>query len=213
MLNPPLIAAFNHIEHTDIPAVVACVPHTLVSLSAKKMRDKPVGQLFKLGANIWIEQDAPDRQALKEALRVLEAGGAIGIFPEGHRSRSPGMKEARSGATYIAQRAGVPIVPIGLVGTDRLLRQPRPRVRAIIGQPFTLPTGRARTPDLARYTDIMMCAIASLLPVEYQGFYAGHPLIEEIRQHGTQSLIQQHASDAGHSRPSTDPTTTAQTQD
>jgi hypothetical protein len=66
-------------------------------------------------------------------------------------------------------------------GTEKLLKHPRPAVRVVIGKPYRLPEGRAKGDQLAEYTDRIMCAIAALLPEQYHGVYAGHPLIEEMR--------------------------------
>jgi 1-acyl-sn-glycerol-3-phosphate acyltransferase len=63
---------------------------------------------------------------------------------------------------------------------EKILKRPRPRVNLRVGRPFRLPEGRAKGEQLRDYTDRVMCAIAALLPEQYHGVYAGHPLIEEM---------------------------------
>ena len=81
------------------------------------------------------------------------------------------------GAAYLAARADVPIVPVGITGTEQikrnLLRLRRTDVRIVIGKPFRLPnSGRVRGQKLHEYTDLIMQRIAELLPEEYRGVYA-----------------------------------------
>ena len=78
---------------------------------------------------------------------------------------------------YLAARANVPIVPIGLTGTekikDNLPRLHRTHLRVVVGKPFRLPeNGRVRGHKLDEYTDLIMRRIAELLPEEYRGLYA-----------------------------------------
>jgi 1-acyl-sn-glycerol-3-phosphate acyltransferase len=100
--------------------------------------------------------------------------------PEGTRSKTGGLIEGREGIAFVATRANVPILPAALWGVEKILKRPRPRVNIRVGRPFRLPEGRAKGEQLHDYTDRVMCAIAALLPEQYHGVYAGHPLIEEM---------------------------------
>jgi 1-acyl-sn-glycerol-3-phosphate acyltransferase len=103
------------------------------------------------------------------------------IAPEGGRSHVTAMRRAKPGVGFILQRAGVPVVPVGLVGTTgdfvrRGLRGERPSVEIRIGQPIRLPPApelsserRAARQEIA---DLVMSHIAGLLPDEYRGVYA-----------------------------------------
>jgi 1-acyl-sn-glycerol-3-phosphate acyltransferase len=111
-------------------------------------------------------------------LTVLERGEVLGVAPEGTRAdESHALQEAKAGAAYIATRADVPIVPVGIVGTEKivhnLLRLRRTRVLITFGEPFRLPeVGHVRTQKLHEYTDLIMSRIAELLPEAYRGVYA-----------------------------------------
>ena len=102
----------------------------------------------------------------------------MGIAPEGTRARGPyALQEAKTGTAYLAARADVPIVPVGITGTEKIKRNlPRLRstdIRIVIGKPFRLPeSGYIRGAKLREYTDLIMQRIAELLPEEYRGAYA-----------------------------------------
>jgi 1-acyl-sn-glycerol-3-phosphate acyltransferase len=100
--------------------------------------------------------------------------------PEGRRSHAAGMQDARPGVAYIAARAGVPVVPVGITGAEaatqawRGLR--RGQLTMKIGKPITLPAIDLRSPSrkqaLRANTERVMRAIAELLPENYRGIYA-----------------------------------------
>ena len=178
---PPYIIASNHLSIFDIPAMNYPTPVGTVGMAAKKYRGRWMEPLFKLYSLIWVEQFSADTSALRDAMTVLKHGIGIAIAPEGTRSRTKQLIEARGGVAFIATRTNVPIVPGAVWGTEKVLRRPRPTVVARFGKPLQLPKGRAKGPELEAYTTQIMCAIAALLPEEYHGFYAGHPMIEEMR--------------------------------
>ena len=81
-----------------------------------------------------------DRTFIQTATRLLDEGSLVGIFPEGTRHREPGLGEGNEGVAFIAMRAGVTIIPVGIAGTDRIMpdgaRMLRfPRVTMVIGEP------------------------------------------------------------------------------
>jgi 1-acyl-sn-glycerol-3-phosphate acyltransferase len=111
----------------------------------------------------------------------------VGIAPEGIRSRdSEGLLEGKQGAALLAARAAVPIVPVGIVGSDKVyshwLKLRRPPITVRVGEPYTLPEFDMddRQGWLSKYTDEIMCRIASLLPPDYRGFYKDHPRLQEL---------------------------------
>lgn len=182
---PPYIVASNHMSYFDVPSLVPLLPRNVVGLAGAKYRGTWREFLFTLNAVIWVEQFSADREALKAAMLVLRHGYPLGIAPEGTRSKVGALIEGREGTAFIATRTNVPIVPCGLWGTEKVLRHPRPAVHVRLGKPIWLPEGRAKGPELEAYTEQIMCAIAALLPERYHGFYAGNPLIEEMRERVT----------------------------
>jgi 1-acyl-sn-glycerol-3-phosphate acyltransferase len=176
---PPYIVAINHLSVFDTPVLLTVCPHTIRALTAAKHKRNPIyAPLLVIMGSIWVRRGEVDRRALREALDVLKQGGVLGLAPEGTRARGTyALQEGKTGTAYLATRADVPIVPIGLAGTERikhnLLRLRRTYVRAVVGEPFRLPeNGRVRGQKLHEYTDLIMHRIAELLPEGYRGVYA-----------------------------------------
>ncbi len=178
---PPFIIASNHMSIFDIPAMNLPTPFGTVGMAAKKYKGRWMEPLFELYPVIWVEQFSADTRALRDAITVLKHGVPLAIAPEGTRSRVGHLIQGRAGVAFIANRANVPIVPGAVWGTEKVLKRPRPTVVARLGKPFRLPEGRAKGPQLEEYTTQIMCAIAALMPEQYHGYYAGHPVIEDMR--------------------------------
>ena len=119
-----------------------------------------------------------DREALRQADQSFAQGLALVMFPEGTRSKSGRLRHAFPGSALIALRSGVPILPVGITGTEKIkgvtwiLR--RPEITINIGCPFYLPSVSSRLTkvELAELTNSIMGRIAELLPPEYRGDYA-----------------------------------------
>jgi len=132
---------------------------------------------------IYVARGEVDREALSQSLKVLKAGGALAVAPEGTRSRQRGLQEGHDGASYLASRTGALIVPVAVWGHETTFqawrRLRRPRVFVVLCNPISLPTGatRARSEELHRYTEQIMLAIAREMPAEYRGVYAGRMLV------------------------------------
>jgi 1-acyl-sn-glycerol-3-phosphate acyltransferase len=177
--DPPYILVTNHLALFDSPVVLALCPHTARAFAAAKHKRNPFfALLLTVMDSVWVRRGEVDRKALQEALDVLERGEVLGVAPEGTRARGPyALQKGKIGAAYLATRADVPIVPLGITGTEKikhnLPRLRRTQVRVVVGEPFRLPnSGRVRNQDLREYTDLIMHRIAELLPEEYRGVYA-----------------------------------------
>ena len=126
----PMLVVANHCSNLDPPTVGWAVGHRtgrIVHFMAKEeMRSWPVaGLLARDSGVIFVRRGAGDRSAQRLALATLEQGGALGVFPEGTRSRDGRLAEGRAGAALLAMRTGVPIVPVGVAGTQHLFRDRR----------------------------------------------------------------------------------------
>lgn len=182
----PFLVVSNHLGSMDPPLVVSLFPARLglVGMAAMAHRkDFFVGWLLDKAGAVWVRRGEADREALRQALRVMESGRPLGIAPEGTRSRTGALIQGKSGATYLALKAGVPILPVAIAGTEKVFptwrRFRRPTVHVKIGPLFYLPSrGDARRSQHTAYCDdLIMTRLASMLPEAYRGYYAGHPLI------------------------------------
>jgi 1-acyl-sn-glycerol-3-phosphate acyltransferase len=85
-----------------------------------------------------------DREALRRCIAVVEAGEPLVLFPEGERKSGPVVQPLFDGAAYVALRAGVPIVPVGIGGSERVMPKGAKFIRphkchAIVGPPIVPP--------------------------------------------------------------------------
>ena len=104
-----------------------------------------IGRFIELLGAFSVRRGSPDRESLNRCLEVLAEGEPLVVFPEGTRQAGAEVGPLLEGAAYMALRSGVPIVPVGLAGTEAAMprgkRLPRPgRVVIVIGEPI-LPWG------------------------------------------------------------------------
>ena len=180
------IAAINHISIIDPPFITAFWPKALEPVGAVEVWSKPgQGILAALYGGIKVHRGEYDRQLIEEMLAALDAGLALLIAPEGGRTHAPGLRRGKPGIAYIVNKAHIPVIPVGMVGTtddflNKALHGKRPRLEMYIGKPVYLPPVTAKGAEkrlaLQRNADRIMLAIAELLPPEYRGVYANPDL-------------------------------------
>lgn len=181
-LKQPYIVTFNHVSMYDPPFAVACWPEMLEILGASDVWKKPFEGVFAyLYHGIQVHRGEYDRVVFDKALSVLESGRPLLMSPEGGRSHATALRRAKPGLAFIVERAAVPVIPVGIVGTtddffDKAIRAQRPILEMHIGKPLYLPaltgTGEQRRESRQRNADLVMAHIAGLLPEHYRGVYA-----------------------------------------
>ena len=183
-----IIMATNHMSRLDIPLLFLNPTRPdITALVTDKYQQYWFFRWFtRTAEGIWIDRTKADFTAFRQAAEVLKAGKALGIAPEGTRSTTGSLLEAKSGTALLAMRTGFPVVPVAITGTESAVSHfkhlRRPRLVTYFGQPIPPPplTRDDRDAALQRYTDEIMCQMAALLPPQYHGFYAGHPRLKEI---------------------------------
>jgi len=189
------VIATNHLGFVDVPiAFYALDRWDMFVLIAEKWGKiglvRWVGKYFNF---IFIDRFNPDIKALRKVISLMENNNILVIAPEGTRSRTGALIEAKPGVSYLATKLDRPIVPVAITGTEdknlfgNLKRLRRARITLTAGQAFTLPPlPRANRDEvLKRYTDEIMCHIATLLPEKYRGAYASHPRLKELLESKT----------------------------
>lgn len=187
------ILATNHLSRLDPPLLFMLIERNdLTALVADKYKKYPfIPWLVNTLKGIWIHREDADFRALKDARRYLQQGGLLGIAPEGTRSRTKGLLPGKPGVAYLADKAGVPVIPVAISGTEgaifKIFTLRRPKIRVAFGDPIQLPPldREQREEMLQRNTDEILCHIAALLPPEYRGVYADHPRLKEILARST----------------------------
>lgn len=179
----PLIVVSNHLHNFDMIVLSAAVPRPIYYMAKRELFAKPFPNWFiRNFGGFPVNRGAIDRAALRHVGLLLAEGLVVGILPEGTRSTTRALQEGNPGVALIAMQQGVPLLPVGITGTQDLPFDAkgtgarwfgRARARVTIGKPFTLPPRRpGEKPDLAAATERIMLEIAALLPPEYRGVYA-----------------------------------------
>jgi len=182
------ILAANHLSRVDSPLMFGLIEREDVTglVADKYQKNLFLHPLIEAVGGIWINREQADFQALRVAREYLQKGGLLGIAPEGTRSRTGALRQAKTGVAYLAEKARVPIVPVAIWGTEKTFKElkhfRRARINVRVGEPFMLPPldRGDRGGSLQRNTDELVCRIAALLPSEYRGVYAEHPCLQEL---------------------------------
>jgi putative phosphoserine phosphatase/1-acylglycerol-3-phosphate O-acyltransferase len=205
----------NHRSYFDVFAMAVTVAKTgrpVRFLGKKEVFDAPlVGQLATALGGIRVERGTGSDQPLDAAMDALRAGELVAIMPEGTIPRGPAFFEpdlkGRWGAVRLARSASVPLVPVGLWGTEkvwpRAARLPNllnvvnpPRIRVRVGEPLYVSGD-----DHEANTQRLMSAIRSQLPIDAQ--VRRTPTAEELRLSYPPGYKGDPATE-GHRRPGSD---------
>jgi 1-acyl-sn-glycerol-3-phosphate acyltransferase len=179
------VLASNHVAFCDSLFLPLMLRRRLTYLAkAEYFDDWKVAWFFRVVGQIPIRRGAGSnwRRSLETAVDVLGEGKLLGIYPEGTRSLDGRLHRGHTGVARVALRAGVPVIPVGLVGTREVqpvgarFMRPFRRVTIRIGPPLDFSAYAGRDDErvvLRQVTDEVMEAIQALSGQEYAGRY--HP--------------------------------------
>jgi 1-acyl-sn-glycerol-3-phosphate acyltransferase len=191
----PVIIASNHLSFIDSVVIPLAVPRRVRFLAKAEyfegtgLRGRIISAFFRAVDAVPVQRASrlDAIASLSLAMGVLEAGSAFGIYPEGTRSRDGRLYCGRTGVGWLAMKSGAPVVPVALIGTDRVqpigARFPRPHpVLVRFGQPVDPApwiaevtasggAGRARR----EITDLVMERIAAMSDQPLAGIYNDPP--------------------------------------
>ena len=183
------VIATNHLGRLDVALLYYVLDSDfIITIAEKYERHWLFGPIGNAMHGIWLDRFNADIGAIREVLIRMKAGGILVIAPEGTRSKTETMAEGKPGVAYLALKAGLPIIPVGLTGTEdrlvveRLKHFKKSEIKIIVGKPFNLPPIQRKDRDatLRQYTDEIMCRIGVLLPEQYRGVYTNHPRLKEL---------------------------------
>lgn len=122
----PKILVSNHIGAYEIPALASLIPGPFSFVAKQELERVPVfGPAWKAAGHISIDRAHRERaiESMQVAVqKIREEGTTVVIYPEGTRSRTGELLPFKKGAFVLALEAGVPIVPVVVTGSDRILR-------------------------------------------------------------------------------------------
>lgn len=186
------VIATNHLGIIDVPIGLYALNRWDMFVMIGEKWEK-VG-LFRWASKyfnlLFIDRFNPDIKALRKVISLMEGNNILVIAPEGTRSRTGSLIEAKPGVSYLAAKLNRPIVPVAITGSEdktllaNLKRLRRSYITVTAGPAFTLPPLPRENRDqaLKQYTDEIMCHIGVLLPEKYRGVYADHKRLKELLQ-------------------------------
>ena len=186
----PLIIIANHQSNFDPPLLSASIPRRVYFLAKSGLfMGHAVTWFLRSYGAFPVNREGADIRAYRWVISQLRAGKPVVLFPEGTRSRS-GMNKAKAGIAQIALQSQATILPVGIVGTNRLgtwmrVFNPTGKITVNIGQVFSVPPieGRPSKELLESISDMIMQRVAVLVPDEIRGVY-GEGATDSAEQYG-----------------------------
>jgi len=185
-----VIVAANHLGRLDTAVLLCAIDREdIIMPIAEKYRNHPIfGAIGRAANGIWLNRFETDYAALRQILARMEQGGMLVIAPEGTRSKTEALQEAKLGVAFLAGKSGYPVLPVAVTGTEdrgileNLKRFRRSKIVVRGGDLFTItnPKGKGREQAMRAATDEIMCQIGALLPEKYRGVYKAHPRLKEL---------------------------------
>ncbi|MEC7686869.1 MAG: lysophospholipid acyltransferase family protein [Candidatus Thermoplasmatota archaeon] len=165
----PLIIAANHLSHIDPAFIMTATKRPVSYMSKKEHFEGAIRRLvFKQVGVIPVDREEGGKEALNGAIEILEEGGAIGIFPEGTRSRDGKMGKGKTGVARLAALTGAAVVPVAIRQTDGVWpvskRAPRPwrKFYYKFGDPIYFDYKEKNRENFRKFTDSVMSRIVEL---------------------------------------------------
>ena len=189
-----VIAAANHLGRLDTAALLCIIDREdIIMPVAEKYKNHPFfGAIGRTVNAIWLNRFEADYAALRKILDRMKQGGILVIAPEGTRSKTEALQEAKLGVAFLAGKSGYPVLPVAVTGTEdraileNLKRFKKSKIIVRAGELFhiEIPNGKGREEAMRQATDEIMCQIGALLPEKYRGVYSDHPRLKELeKQH------------------------------
>lgn len=141
----PFILAPVHRSYIDTPIASGCTRRRMRFMGKDSMwKRQPLNWMLSALGAFPVTRGSADREAIVRAIQVLKSGEPLVLFPEGERKSGPVVQPLMDGAAYVACKAGVSIIPVGIGGSERVMGKgakfiyPRKLV-VIIGKPIPVP--------------------------------------------------------------------------
>lgn len=170
----PVVLAANHLTSTDMFPMQFAIPRLIFFMGKEELfRNAFMDVVLRRLGSFPVKRGGRDEWALRHAMKILEQGKVLGIFPEGTRSRGRGLLPAKTGAARLAIAAQCPVVLMAIDGTQRLFKSlpKRTRVTITIKEPIQAQEGVSPLV----FTDQLMFTLAEMLPSDLRGVYAIRP--------------------------------------
>ncbi|MEL4896874.1 lysophospholipid acyltransferase family protein [Crocosphaera sp. Alani8] len=140
----PLVVVCNHASYFDPPFLSSCLGRPVAFMAKEELFSVPI---LKEGIRLYgaypVKRGASDRSAIRSALAAVKDGWLVGIFMQGTRTADGVIDDPKLGAAMIAAKAQVPLLPVSLWGTEKILKKGSPIPRSV---PLTMRVGEIIQP-------------------------------------------------------------------
>jgi 1-acyl-sn-glycerol-3-phosphate acyltransferase len=173
-LDGSVIVASNHVTNFDVFPMQFSLPRPIFYMAKSELfKFPPIAMALRNLGAFPVYRGEKDAWAIRHARKVLENGQTLGMFPEGTRNKGRGLGVAKTGTARMAIETGSLIIPVVVIGTDKLFKRFPRRENVIIKfLPALIPIS-GETP--LSLTDRLMFSIAAALPEDMRGVYAEIP--------------------------------------
>lgn len=160
-----VILAANHMSNADPPLIGCHLPRRINYICKEELFHVPViGWVLHTTKTIPIKRGTGDRGAIRAAQQALRAEQQIALFPEGHRAKNGHMRKAQAGVGLLAALSGAPVIPVAIIGTDKLLANGGflPKLRVIYGEPMYYTGDKKDKEAMAAFAQSILDRVAAM---------------------------------------------------
>jgi 1-acyl-sn-glycerol-3-phosphate acyltransferase len=155
-----LLLCTNHIHNFDPPVVGITSPRTVHFMAKEELFSVPIlGKLLPKINAFPVKRGMSDREALRTGLKVLKDGHVLGLFPEGHRSKTGELGKGLAGAGFFALRTDAKVLPCAIIGPYKSFSP----LKVIYGKPMDMDELRSRKASAEEVTELIMDEIHKLI--------------------------------------------------
>lgn len=146
----PFVLAPVHRSNIDTPLACTVTGRRMRYMGKDSLwKKRPIGWVLSALGGFPVSRGTADREALRRCIGVLESGEPLVLFPEGERKSGPLVQPLFDGAMYIAIKSGVPVVPVGIGGSERAMPKGKKYLRpskcvVIVGEAMAPPVAEGR---------------------------------------------------------------------
>lgn len=150
----------NHINNFDPIVVGISAPRTIHYMAKEELFKVPVlGGIVRKCQAFPVKRGMSDREALRKGLSVLKEGHVLGLFPEGHRSKSGELGKGLAGAGFFALKTNCTVIPSAIIGPYKSFHS----LKVVFGKPIDMTELRSKRASAEEVTELIMSEIHKLI--------------------------------------------------
>ena len=185
----PLIIAANHLSHIDPAFIMTAIKRPVSYMSKKEHFNGVIRRLiFKKVGVISVDRETGGAEGLEKAMEILKEGGAIGIFPEGTRSRDGKQATGKTGVARLASATGAAVVPVAIRQTDgvwpvsKRIARPWRKFYYKFGEPMYFLEKEVNKKTLRKFTDDIMKKI-KIMSKECEEYWESRKILPRMKKY------------------------------